>query len=87
MRAATLVPVKAFADAKGRLRGHLSDAERARLLKARSDLEKPLAAVRAKLNNASFVERAPAEVVQQQRDREAELVAQLAQVEALIAAL
>lgn len=42
MRAATLVPVKAFADAKGRLRGHLSDAERARL--ARWTAEQVLAA-------------------------------------------
>jgi len=39
---AVLVPVKAFAVAKGRLRGHLSDAQRARL--ARHTAERVLAA-------------------------------------------
>jgi valyl-tRNA synthetase len=60
------------------------DAERARLLKAKADLEKPLSAVRAKLQNASFLERAPADVVEAQRTKEEELLAQLVQFETLL---
>ncbi|ADV60693.1 valyl-tRNA synthetase [Isosphaera pallida ATCC 43644] len=60
------------------------EAERQRQLKTLADLDKQLQAIRAKLNNAGFVERAPANVVQAQRDREAELLARKAAVEALL---
>ena len=58
-----------------------------KLSKSRLDLEKQLGGVRAKLGNASFVERAPAEVVRQQRDRLAELEAQHAAVASRLAEL
>ncbi|MDE2508743.1 MAG: valine--tRNA ligase [Planctomycetota bacterium] len=60
------------------------EAERNRQRKARADLEKQLGAVRAKLNNESFVSRAPTEVVEQQRAKESELAAQLAAVMKLL---
>jgi valyl-tRNA synthetase len=62
-------------------------AERAKHHKSLSDLEKQLAAVRAKLANEGFVARAPRDVVDQQRAREAELEIQRAAVEALLASL
>ncbi|RUL85520.1 valine--tRNA ligase [Tautonia sociabilis] len=62
-------------------------AEIAKLSKSRADLEKQLGGVRSKLGNASFVARAPAEVVQQQRARLAELEAQLAAVSSRLAEL
>ncbi|QDV34338.1 valine--tRNA ligase [Tautonia plasticadhaerens] len=58
-----------------------------KLAKSKLDLEKQLGGVRAKLGNASFVERAPAEVVRQQRDRLAELEAQHAAVASRLAEL
>jgi valyl-tRNA synthetase len=64
-----------------------TDAERARLGKQESDLRKQLAGVEAKLGNASFVERAPAEIVAAQRARAAELQAQLDVVAARLAGL
>jgi valyl-tRNA synthetase len=45
------------------------EAERARLAKEIARLEGEIAKARAKLANAAFVERAPAHVVQQERDR------------------
>jgi valyl-tRNA synthetase len=56
------------------------DAEAARQRKALADLDRQLAAVRAKLLNESFTSRAPVEVVAQQKAREAELMAQRAAV-------
>jgi valyl-tRNA synthetase len=58
-----------------------------KLAKSKLDLEKQLGGVKAKLGNASFVDRAPAEVVQQQRDRLLELEAQYAAVSSRLAEL
>jgi valyl-tRNA synthetase len=60
------------------------EAELARHRKALADLDRQLSAVRAKLGNESFVARAPADVVAQQRAKEAELVAQRIAVVALL---
>jgi len=60
------------------------EAEAVRHRKALADIDKQLAAIRGKLANEGFLSRAPAEVVQQQRAKEAELVAQRAAVEALL---
>ena len=54
------------------------EAECAKLEKSPADLDKQLGGVRAKLGNESFVAKAPAEVVEQQRTRLAELEAQQA---------
>jgi len=53
-------------------------AEVKRLEKQQAEKEKQLQGIRAKLSSSSFVERAPAEVVQQHRDQETELARQLA---------
>lgn len=63
------------------------DAERARLAKeldARRNFAKSIA---AKLDNESFVSRAPADVVQQQRDKLAEVRGQIESLEAALAKL
>lgn len=57
-------------------------AEAARLQKQLAEKLKHLQAARAKLGNAGFVERAPAEVVQQQRDLVADLQTQISAMEA-----
>ncbi|HTU89523.1 MAG TPA: valine--tRNA ligase, partial [Gemmataceae bacterium] len=57
------------------------DAEAARLQKLLAEKIKHLQAARAKLGNANFVERAPADVVQQQRDFVADLQAQIKAIE------
>jgi valyl-tRNA synthetase len=62
-------------------------AERKRLEKQRDDLTKFVKSIDAKLSNAAFVDKAPADVVQQQRDKRAELAAQLESVEAALAKL
>ena len=59
-------------------------AERKRLEKERDNLTKQIASIDAKLANKGFVDKAPAEVVQQQRDKLAELRGQLASVEAAL---
>jgi valyl-tRNA synthetase len=56
-------------------------AETARLEKQRADKVRHLEGARAKLGNSSFVDRAPAEVVQQQRDLVAELQSQIQAIE------
>ena len=58
------------------------DAERARLEKERQRLTGQIAGKEKKLANANFVERAPAEVVQRERDGLAQLKEKLAAVEA-----
>jgi valyl-tRNA synthetase len=52
-------------------------AELKRLDKQKADKEKQLQGVRGKLSNASFVERAPAEVVEQQKQFETDLAQQI----------
>lgn len=59
-------------------------AEKKRLEKERENLTKQIASIEGKLNNKAFVDKAPAEVVQQQRDKLAELRGQLASVEAAL---
>lgn len=60
------------------------DAERKRQEKQREDLHKFIKSIDSKLSNAAFVDKAPADVVQQQRDKRAELAAQLESVEAAL---
>jgi valyl-tRNA synthetase len=52
-------------------------AEVARLEKQRGEKHKSLAGAKAKLANASFIDRAPAEVVQQVKDQVTDLESQL----------
>ena len=59
-------------------------AERKRLEKERENLAKQIESIDGKLANTGFVDKAPAEVVQQQRDKLAELREQLASVEAAL---
>jgi valyl-tRNA synthetase len=63
------------------------EAERARLTKRAETLRKGIRGVEAKLANESFVEKAPAEVVQRERERMAGLRGELETVEASLAAL
>ena len=60
------------------------EAEKKRLQKLLEDNTKFIKSIDAKLSNAAFVDKAPAEVVQQQRDKRAELAAQLETVEAAL---
>jgi valyl-tRNA synthetase len=57
-------------------------AETKRLEKQRAEKQKHLQATKAKLANPSFVDKAPPEVVQQQRDLVAELEKQIQVIEA-----
>jgi len=59
-------------------------AERKKLEKDRENATKFIASIDAKLGNAAFVDKAPAEVVQQQRDKRAELAAQLESIAAAL---
>ncbi len=59
-------------------------AERKRLEKERTDLLKFIDSIDKKLSNKAFVDKAPAEVVQQQRDKLTELRQQSASVEAAL---
>jgi valyl-tRNA synthetase len=63
------------------------DAERARFGKEAERLDGEIAKSRAKLGNASFVERAKPEVVEQEKKRLAEHEAKLADVRAQLAKL
>ncbi|MGZ3432176.1 MAG: hypothetical protein ACXWN0_10825 [Isosphaeraceae bacterium] len=60
------------------------EAELAKLRKTHADLERQIGPLKAKLANLGFVSRAPAEVVEGQRARLAELETQRAAVAALI---
>jgi valyl-tRNA synthetase len=59
-------------------------AERKRLEKERGNLAKQIIGIDGKLANKNFVDRAPAEVVRQQRDKLEELRGQLASTEAAL---
>jgi valyl-tRNA synthetase len=58
------------------------DAERKQLQKDRENIVKQMKSIEGKLANRGFVDKAPPEVVQQQRDKLAELREQLAAVDA-----
>ena len=74
--AAILLPLKGVVDFA---------AERERLQKELAQLDKNLAGYAAKLSNAAFVERAPAKVVEEEKKRRAEALANKAKVEAALA--
>ncbi len=59
-------------------------AETERNNKALADIDKQLASIQAKLNNEGFVSRAKPDVVEQQRAKGAELIAQRATIAALL---
>jgi valyl-tRNA synthetase len=63
------------------------EAEVTRLRKSLANFEKQLPGVQAKLSNESFLNRAPAEVVEQLKAKETELLAQIAALKAAIQAL
>jgi valyl-tRNA synthetase len=63
------------------------EAELARLRKSLAGFEKQLPGVQAKLSNEAFLGKAPAEVVEQLKAKECELVAQMATLRAAIEAL
>ncbi len=60
-------------------------AERERLQKELAQLDKNLAGYAAKLSNASFVERAPAKVVEEEKRRQSEALANKEKVESALA--
>jgi len=57
------------------------EAERARLRKDQADLQKWIAGSQGKLNNAGFVAKAPAEVVDREREKLTDMELQLAKVQ------
>ena len=57
------------------------DAERKRLEKERENINKQLASIETKLTNKNFIDKAPVEVVNQQRAKLDELQGQLASVQ------
>ncbi len=63
------------------------EAERTRITKELEKMSKEISKSKAKLGNASFVDRAPAAVVEQERTRLAEWEAKTAQLESMLAAL
>ncbi|MBR1998813.1 MAG: class I tRNA ligase family protein, partial [Akkermansia sp.] len=63
------------------------EAERSRISKELEKMTKEIAKSQAKLGNASFVDRAPAAVVEQERARLAEWESKKAQLEAMLSAL
>ncbi|HWG06475.1 MAG TPA: class I tRNA ligase family protein, partial [Beijerinckiaceae bacterium] len=60
------------------------DAERARLTKDIAKEEREIAKIDAKLGNADFLARAPEEVVEENRDRRAESLSRIAQIQAAL---
>jgi valyl-tRNA synthetase len=63
------------------------EAEAGKQAKKLVDLEKRLAGISAKLGNAGFVAKAPADVVAQQRELEADLARQIHAVQSILAEL
>jgi valyl-tRNA synthetase len=61
-----------------------AEAERSRLEREQTQISKFVRSLEGKLANANFVSRAPAEVVQAERDKLVEVNAQLAAVEAAL---
>jgi valyl-tRNA synthetase len=85
-------PTGAAALAVGGVKGYVLDivdvqAERERLTKQKQTLEKGIAGIRGKLGNQNFLSKAPADVVQRERDRLETLTGELAAVEQSLAAL
>ncbi len=74
--AVILLPLKGIVD---------FTAERERLQQELAQLDKNLAGYAAKLSNASFVERAPVKVVEEEKKRQAEALEHKAKVEAALA--
>jgi valyl-tRNA synthetase len=60
------------------------EAESARHRKSLTDIEKQITSIQSKLGNEGFVKRAPAEVVEQQKAKLAELLSQKAALEGLL---
>jgi valyl-tRNA synthetase len=63
------------------------EAEKARLAKQMDQLRGHAKSIEGKLANENFVSRAPAEVVQQQRDKLVEIHGQIESIEAALAKL
>ena len=63
------------------------EAERSRITKELEKMTKEIAKSKAKLGNASFVDRAPAAVVEQERARLAEWETKTSQLESMLNAL
>jgi len=85
---ASPAPVQVVGDFRLMLRVEIDiDAEKARLAKEIARLEGEIARAQAKLGNASFVDRAPAAVVQQERDRLASFEATLDKLRGQLAQL
>jgi len=85
-------PANAAAISSGGARLYVLDiidvaAERSRLTKQAETLRKGIAAIEGKLGNDGFLAKAPAELVEKERDRLAKLKAELSAVDAGLAAL
>jgi valyl-tRNA synthetase len=85
-------PANAAAINSGNARLYVLDiidtaAERSRLTKQAETLRKGIATIEGKLGNDNFLAKAPADLVQRERDRLANLQAELAAVDAGLAAL
>lgn len=81
-------PVQVVGDFRLMLKVEIDvEAEKARLGKEVARLEGEIARAQAKLGNASFVDRAPAAVVQQERDRVAGFEATLGKLRGQLAQL
>ena len=81
-------------DAQGAIEVHVDvsrfidvEAERSRLTKQRDELAKFAASIEKKLANKNFVDRAPADVVQRERDKLADLQRRRGQLQERLEAL
>jgi valyl-tRNA synthetase len=87
MPVGTIVGISKMGEIGIRVASRDPEAERARQDKEIGKIEKELRTVERKLRDKSFVERAPAEVVEEHRQREREFSAQLAKLKQARAAL